>query len=174
MLVSMIHNMEHLNSEVYGKKTNWYHSKGWRDAMSRHGIVAEKHGDVVGFEPKFDEIFKAVVGGDDGITDVQLSGLEAWKTMYLAGGSESDILEYEDGIQAYAEDVLAPPKPEPSPTSPKKKKSKAIKHFCACIDGLAPDGSLGSTTFWAYRIAPNSICGACTFVFEPDNSDLNL
>jgi hypothetical protein len=69
--------------------------------------------------------------------------------------------------------VLAPLNPEvPGPVTPvppappKAQKNKTVKWFCGCVNGYAPDGSLGSMSFWCIRIASGSLCGACGEEFQ--------
>jgi hypothetical protein len=61
MVIALIHNMEHLRSEVYGSKSSWYHKTAWKMTMGSHGLEANSKGDVTAITNIFmEEVFRPV------------------------------------------------------------------------------------------------------------------
>ena len=84
-VVALPKNMEHLRSEVFGKKTSWYHSLSWRKAMKVHGLVCKANGEVTDITEAFETIAVSALAYSLPHNHAQF---EAWRAEYLAEGKK--------------------------------------------------------------------------------------
>lgn len=161
-LIGLLIAIEEMRSEVFDKKDNWYYSLDWQKRMKKMGLVCSSSGQVEKINLPFRHVltkFMQVTGlPDEDKKDMLKQFIEEFKKAQtateepevLSDDNDTDVISDVDGV------VLSPAT---------KKAKKTRKYACNCEKG-DPNGS---TTFWAVRIAPGTICGACNGEFLPVN-----
>ena len=112
LAIALVHNMVHLESEVYEEETNWYHSGKFIKRVKAFGIKTSSNGDTLALAPKFHAICAKLSLMPDGIKVYQ-----------------PDNLKEDD----YKQPTPMPTAEWPPPPKPKaKSKVKMIKFICRC------------------------------------------
>ena len=164
MVVGLIMTIEQMKGEVYDKKSNWYFSQTWQKAMATHGLVCTESGHVEKINPSFGKLLAAIEGYGDATPAQQKEALKKFKSAYSdaeAAGAMPILGDSDYGEVALEESHLVQFMAKDKASKPKASK-KTQKFACQCNGD-----SNGSTTFWAVRIAPGTICGACKAEFLP-------
>lgn len=112
LAIALVHNMAHLESEVYEDETHWYHSTQFIKRVKAFGIKTSSNGDTLGLGPKFHAICAKLSLMPDGIKVYQ-----------------PDNIKDDD----YKQPTPMPTAEWPPPPKPKaKSKVKMIKFICKC------------------------------------------
>ena len=172
-VVALIHNGNHMSMEIYHESQYWYHSKPFRDTMQKFGIKTDKNGNTIGFYKAFGDTLEKI-GRPDLATELfEPDTTEGLIGDVVVGGDDTPV------VDVHVDPPLPPSTLEveelvvPMPTKKAAPKvNKKQKFACACT----PDNKDGSTSFWAVRIHPNSICGGCgqKFLSQVDVETLEL
>ena len=158
-VVALLIAIEEMRSEVFDKKENWYYSQDWQKRMKKMGLVCSSSGHLEKINLPFRHVLAKFLNWTDS-DEKQKEGLKGFRDSFFIAqmATEESVAVSDDNdtdiISDVNGDVL-------SDTIKKPKKTK--KYACDCEKG----NPNGSTTFWAVRIAPGTICGACNGEFLP-------
>ena len=186
--IALLHNMVHMDTEVYGTKSSWYHPKSFRDRMEGLGVVVAKNGDAESIsmdlvskleewglvkpqeiEPSYTE---TAVWKDPVAPEVDLSALSTEDVIAILSAPVDAEIELPDSViqavgpansyvvstQIHGYSNNAEPVAQPKPSS-----GGYYKWVCGCKDGVFGVNE-GSTTVRAAKL--KAYCTACGEAFK--------
>jgi hypothetical protein len=180
--IALLHNLVHMDTEVYGTKSSWYHPKSFRDRMAGFGVDVSKNGDAQSvapnlidklaewglvkpeeIEPNYTETAVGAVVGTapvPGETEAASSLSELLTTEEVLAILSAPV-DAEIELPSHA--LAATPASTPVVAQPKAGSSGYFKWVCGCKDGMF-GVTQGSTTVRAARIT--AYCTACGEAFK--------
>jgi hypothetical protein len=122
LIMALIHNSIHLQSETYEDKKNWYHNKHFREKLETFGLLCDKNGDVSEVMlSKFGETLKMIGSGE--LID-ELNAYEVSEALVVDDSpvaEESEVLVIDTAVKMPAKNG-------------NKGSSKMKKWSCACTN----------------------------------------
>jgi hypothetical protein len=161
--IAILHNLVHMDTEVYGTKSTWYHPKSFRDRMESFGVIVAKNGDAVsvndGLVRYFAECGLVKPVDVEPIYDETPESVE----IFVPKSPVPWTAQVISAVEEYAE-PSSHPASHPAPMAePKAGSSGYFKWVCGCKNGVFGIAE-GSTTARAARL--KAYCTVCGETFK--------
>ena len=124
LVLALLHNLTHVQVEIFKDKATWYHSKDFRDRMLEFGVKVDKSGDVTEVHLATFSAVLTNVGRED-----LLEELKTWEATEAELVTEPDPV---DPIPKVAGKGEAQPETVKVSKAPSKGTSKMKKWTCGC------------------------------------------